>query len=98
MLEQAQLADKPTQLQLVHFLLGMHEFWLGELPSARAHLEQSMAIYDDRRRGNLGSDSETGCAAVCLTYEAWLLWSAAFRTRFYIEWEGPCRSPKSWAL
>jgi hypothetical protein len=59
MLEQAQLADEPTQLQLVHFLLGMHEFWLGELPSARAHLEQSMAIYDDRRRGNLGSDSET---------------------------------------
>jgi len=78
MLEQAQLADEPTQLQLVHFLLGMHEFWLGELPSARAHLEQSMAIYDDRRRGNLGSDSETGSAAVCLTYEAWLLWYSGF--------------------
>jgi class 3 adenylate cyclase/tetratricopeptide (TPR) repeat protein len=78
MLEQAQLADEPTQLQLVHFLLGMHEFWLGELPSARAHLEQSMAIYDDRRRGNLGSDSETVSAAVCLTYEAWLLWYSGF--------------------
>lgn len=56
----------------------MYAFWLGELPPARAHLEQSIAIYDDRRRHNLASDSETSYAAVCLTYEAWLLWYIGF--------------------
>jgi class 3 adenylate cyclase/tetratricopeptide (TPR) repeat protein len=77
-LVQAQAADDPVQLLNAHFGLGMYAFWLGEMPSARAHLNESMAIFEDRRRQNLASDSESFAAAVCLTYEAWLLWYIGF--------------------
>jgi TOMM system kinase/cyclase fusion protein len=54
--------------------LGISLFWLGEIVSAREHLEQGSALYDLEQHGShaylYGVDPGVGC----LTYGAWSLW------------------------
>src|SRR5262249_17425569 len=42
----ARRVQDPTLLLQAHFALGASLAWLGELASARAHLEQGVALYD----------------------------------------------------
>ena len=49
----AQRADDSGQLIQAHRAMGHTLFWRGEFPSARAHLEQAIALYDPREHRSL---------------------------------------------
>jgi class 3 adenylate cyclase/tetratricopeptide (TPR) repeat protein len=55
----------PDHLAEAHYSLGLTLYYLGELPAARAHFEQRMALYEPRQRGSM---------VHCLSYMAYLLW------------------------
>jgi predicted ATPase len=70
----AQRLGERALLQEAHLMLGASLFYLGELVSARAHLEQGIALYE-RPAGpgalfTLGADP----GARCLAWAAWTLW------------------------
>jgi predicted ATPase len=56
-----------------HRALGTILFYLGELPQARAHLEQGIAIYDLQRHRSLAFLYGENLGAVCLSFIAWVL-------------------------
>jgi tetratricopeptide (TPR) repeat protein len=55
----------PVCLAEAHYSLGLTLYYLGELPAARAHFEQRLALYEPRQRGSM---------VHCLSYVAYLLW------------------------
>jgi len=55
----------PDRLAEAHYSLGLTLYYLGELPAARAHFEQRIALYEPRQRGSM---------VHCLSYVAYLLW------------------------
>ena len=55
----------PARLAEAHYSLGLTLYYLGELPAARAHFEQRIALYEPRQRGSM---------VHCLSYVAYLLW------------------------
>ena len=80
------LADQAL-LQEAHLMLGASLFYGGELLSARAHLEQAIALYQPQPAGNwqfmLGADP----GARALAWAAWALWLLGYpdvaRTRMH---------------
>jgi len=69
----AQRVRDPGLLVGAHLALGQTLDFLGELTSAREHLEQGMALHDPQQYRSLGWAG--GHPAVqCLTYEAYTLW------------------------
>jgi predicted ATPase len=74
LLRLAQHADDPALSVIAHYALWMTGFWLGALPAARQHLEESIACYTpDQRRAmvfRIGQDPGVACRA----YTAALLW------------------------
>ena len=63
-------------LQEAHLMLGASLFYLGDLVSARTHLEQGIALYQ-RPTGavfTLGADP----GARCLAWAAWALWMLGY--------------------
>ncbi|MBI3801012.1 MAG: AAA family ATPase [Deltaproteobacteria bacterium] len=60
-------------LSLAHAALGVTLYWLGELISARPHLEQAIALYDPQQhpRFTVGTADHR---VDCLSYAAWTLW------------------------
>jgi predicted ATPase len=67
-----QRADDPARLQQAHVALGSTLFHLGELPTARTHLEQGLALHDSHQPHGLPAvaDPQVGCRA----YASWTLW------------------------
>ncbi len=57
-----------------HRGLGQVLLLLGDLPSARAHLEQGIALYDRQQHRALASLYGRDPGAACLSYLAWTLW------------------------
>src|SRR5262245_35708888 len=55
----------PARLAEAHYSLGLTLYYLGELPAARAHFEQRIALYAPQQRGSM---------VHCLSYVAYLLW------------------------
>jgi predicted ATPase len=78
MMRLAQGVQDPELLWIAHFALGAPSLWLGELVSARRHLEQAIALSDDpqtRLRLTIGTaDSRVNC----LFYTAWTLWHLGY--------------------
>jgi len=78
MMHLAQSVQDPEFLWIAHFALGAPSLWLGELVSARRHLEQAIALSDDpqtRLRLTIGTaDSRVNC----LFYTAWTLWHLGY--------------------
>ena len=78
MMRLAQSVQDPEFLWIAHFALGAPSLWLGELVSARRHLEQAIALSDDpqtRLRLTIGTaDSRVNC----LFYTAWTLWHLGY--------------------
>jgi class 3 adenylate cyclase/predicted ATPase len=58
----------------VHDPLGVTLFYLGELPAARAHLEQAMAHYARQKRRSDAARAVQDPGVACLSYLAWTLW------------------------
>jgi predicted ATPase len=74
-LDLAQRQHEPALLLEAHLVLGSTLYCLGELVRARAHLEQSRALYDPQQHGAhalLYGGHDPGVC--CRGSEAWILW------------------------
>src|SRR5262249_55224985 len=70
----AQRQQDPALLLEAYRTLGVTVFWLGELPSARAHLEQSIALYDLHQHRSHAFLYGHDPAVHCLSYMPLALW------------------------
>jgi predicted ATPase len=70
----AQHTKDPTQLVEAHRALGNTMYFLGELTSARSHLEQVIALYDPRQDHALAVFYVVDPAVSAGSYDAWTLW------------------------
>jgi predicted ATPase len=70
----AQSVQDPAFLIDAHRTLGLSWFWLGEFASARAHVEQSIALYDSQQHTSPSFLSLQEPKMHCLTFTAWALW------------------------
>jgi len=70
----AQSVQDSAFLLDAHRTLGITLFWLGEFASARAHMEQSIALYDSQQRSSHSFLSLQEPKMHCLSYKAWALW------------------------
>jgi class 3 adenylate cyclase/predicted ATPase len=77
----AQRLQEPVLLQEAHLLLGATLFYLGELVSARAHLEQGIALYDPQSSRTRAFNQVTDPGVVCLAWVAWTLWLLGYPDR-----------------
>ncbi len=74
LLRLAQSAQDPLLLMEAHSAPGVTLFWLGELALARAHLEQSIALYDLQRDRSLAFRYGHDPSVMCRGYAAHTLW------------------------
>lgn len=75
----AQRLEDPGLVAQGHFIVGDDLLWFGELVSARAHLEQSLALYDptrDRARALLRYGCDPGMAS--LSFLGRVLWHLGY--------------------
>ena len=70
----AQHVQDPALLQEAHLMLGSVLLYMGDLLSARAHLEQGMTLYDPERLHSLTFSRATNPGVVGLSRLAWTLW------------------------
>jgi predicted ATPase len=61
-----------------HYALAIPLFAQGELTLARAHLEQSLALYDPRQHRSLAFLFGTDFGVTCLSYAAFTLWHLGY--------------------
>jgi predicted ATPase len=75
LLRLAQSAQDPAMLVAAHSMLGTTLFWLGEIASARVHLEQGIALYNPHQhRSHTFLEVGTDPGVLCLIYAAQVLW------------------------
>jgi predicted ATPase len=74
----AQSVQDPVLLLEAHRALGNTAFWLGEVASAQAHLEQSIALYDPQQHRALAFLYGDDPGVNCLSYAACALWSLGY--------------------
>ncbi len=70
----AQRVDDPTLLLQAHFALGVSLLWHGEVVPARAHLEQSLALYNPQEHRALAFRAGIDPGAWCLSHASQALW------------------------
>jgi predicted ATPase len=70
----AQQVQDPALLLEAHRPLGITSFCLGEIVSARAHLEQGIALYDPQRHRSHAFLYSIDPGMACCAYAAWALW------------------------
>jgi class 3 adenylate cyclase/predicted ATPase len=73
LLSLAQSPPDPARLLGAHQVLGIAWFWLGELSSARGHLEQAIALYDPQQHRSRAFRSGQDPGVLCRAYSAWAL-------------------------
>jgi len=74
----AQRVHESAWLLEAHFALGSSLFLLGELPSAHAHLEQGVALYDMPAHRALAFHAGIDIGVWCLSYDAFVLWAQGY--------------------
>ncbi len=74
----AQSVQDPVPLLEAHLALGSASFWLGEVASAQAHLEQSIALYDPQQHRSLAFLYGHDPGVLCLSYAACALWTLGY--------------------
>ena len=74
----AQRMQDPVLLHDAHVALGSTLFQLGELITARSHLEQGMALYDPQHCRALAFSRGLDTGVVCLSRMAWTLWMLGY--------------------
>ena len=70
----AQGVDAPALRLAAHFALGVSLLWLGEIALARAHLEQSLALYNPQEHRVLAFRAGLDLEVWCLSHLAQALW------------------------
>jgi predicted ATPase len=70
----AQSVQDPVPLLEAHGELGSTSFWLGEVTSARAHVEQSIALYDPQQHRSLAFLYGQDPKVTSLSNAALVLW------------------------
>ena len=70
----AQHMQNPMCLQEAHLMLGSILFYLGELPSARVHLEAGITLYEPQHSRVRTFMSGTDPGVVCRCWAAWTSW------------------------
>jgi class 3 adenylate cyclase/predicted ATPase len=73
MMRLAQSAQDRYLLSLAHTALGWTLYFLGELTSARLHVEQAIALCDPQQPPRLTVNTDDPRVG-CLSYAAWVLW------------------------
>jgi predicted ATPase len=77
----AQRVQDPMLLQEAHLMLGSILLYIGNLSSARVHLEQGIMRYDPQRRRSLTFSRATDLGVVSLSRLAWTLWLLGYPDR-----------------
>jgi predicted ATPase/class 3 adenylate cyclase len=77
----AQHLQDPILLQEAHQKLGATLFYLGELTSARTHLEQGIALYDPQQGHAQFLSGGADPGVVCFSWAAWTLWLLGYPER-----------------
>ncbi len=72
----AQNVQDPALLLEAHHLLGETQHFRGEFPSAFAHLEQNLALYNPQYAPSVRRTHDLGVMGLC--YTAWNLWYLGF--------------------
>ncbi|HKZ50878.1 MAG TPA: hypothetical protein VJ256_03875, partial [Dehalococcoidia bacterium] len=70
--------DDPAPLMEAHFALGATLFWFGELDTARAHLEQGIALYDPQGHRSYVFLYGHDTGEICRCFGALTLWSLGY--------------------
>jgi predicted ATPase len=70
----AQRVQDPDLLVEMHRALGTTLLFLGELTTARTHLEQGMALYDPQQHRSLALRYGADSGLVCRLYAGWVFW------------------------
>jgi class 3 adenylate cyclase/predicted ATPase len=78
LLHVAEHAQDPTLLPEAHHVMGMASFALGELTSARAHLEQGIALHDLHRQPSLSFLYPMDPGADCRSWLSEILWCLGY--------------------
>jgi TOMM system kinase/cyclase fusion protein len=78
LLRLAHNGHNPARLLGAHQALGLALFHLGELVSARNHLEQGFALYDPRKHSSHALRSGQDPGVTCLCYMPWVLWRLGY--------------------
>jgi predicted ATPase len=78
LLSLAESQQDTTLLVEAHWALGASSFALGEVTSARAHLERSIALYDPHEHRPLAFLYGYDPGMSCQTVGAWVLWSLGY--------------------
>jgi len=78
LLDLAKASNQRDQLFAAHGMLGIAAFWLGDLPVAKSHFDQSLAHSDPPRQRHIafrhGMDFGVGFSG----YSAWPLWMLGY--------------------
>ncbi len=74
----AQCVQDPGLLQEAHQMLGLTSFFQGEPVSARAHLEQGIALFDVQQGRLRAFSGGVDHGVVCLSFLAWTLWQLGY--------------------
>ena len=77
MMRLAQSVQDRYFLSVAHVTLGGTLYWLGELTSARPHLEQAIALYDPQKHSR-PTVSTADPRVDSLSYVAWTLWCLGY--------------------
>jgi class 3 adenylate cyclase/DNA-binding winged helix-turn-helix (wHTH) protein/predicted ATPase len=77
----AQRVQNPVFLLEAHRMFGVTLFWLGDLDTARRHLEQGIALYDVQQGYSRAFSSTMDPGVVCLSVVAWTLWMLGYPDR-----------------
>jgi predicted ATPase/DNA-binding SARP family transcriptional activator len=78
LLVMAQVAEDPDLLLEAHQAVGASAFYLGELESARDHLEEALELYDIKRHIVHTSLYGQDPAVACLSYLPLIIWCQGF--------------------
>jgi predicted ATPase/class 3 adenylate cyclase len=70
----AQRVQDPALLLEAHRLMGQTMFWLGEMASAREHLEQGITLYDPQQHRSHAFLYGQDPGVMCRSFVAWPIW------------------------
>jgi class 3 adenylate cyclase/predicted ATPase len=81
LLTMAQRQNDTRLLQEAHWAHGQTLYYLGELNSARTHLEQSSSSYTPQSLSSQASRDAAGTQIACLFYTGFILWALGYPDR-----------------
>jgi predicted ATPase len=79
-----------TLLQEAHAMLGSTLFYLGNLVSACAHLEQGIALYHPQQVRSLALSRSNDSGVNCLCHLSWVLWMLGYPDQALIRSREAC--------